>query len=351
LNAQQAKLYDLIVRRFLACFAKPARRAKTQVDAGIGGVGFGASGTRTIEKNWIEFYGRYADFDEAILPKFDAGERVKVDRHALERKMTKPPKRYTEASLVKKLEDDDLGTKATRSEIVETLFRRGYCSGKSIEVSALGLAVFEALQRHADEILSEQLTRQFEHEMDEIVEGKTTKEKVVCEGREALVKILTKFKKGENAIGKALLGALRQTQKDESVLGPCPLCAKEGREGQLQLRRSKFGQFVGCGAYPDCKNTYPLPKDGLIKPTGKACPDCGLPVVLVIRKGRKPFEMCILPGCKSKAGWGSNGYKSNGAGAADNAADNGAGANKPSKTASTTPTKNKNKVSVFPKPK
>ena len=306
LNAQQAKLYDLIVRRFLACFAPAAKRARMSVKADIGTVGFSASGTRTVEKNWIEIYGKYADFDEVTLPKFDNGERVKVDKHAMEKKMTKPPKRYTEASLVKKLEDDDLGTKATRSEIIETLFRRGYCSGKSIEVSALGLSVYEALTKHVDDILSEQLTRQFEKEMEEIQEGKTTKDKVVAEGKEMLIKILNKFRTAEEAIGKELLGALRQTQRDESILGPCPLCAKEGRTGQLQIRRSQYGQFVGCGAYPNCRNIYPLPKDGLIKPMGKTCPECGTPIIKVIRKGKKPFEMCVDPKCKTKASWASN---------------------------------------------
>ncbi|MFA5247359.1 MAG: DNA topoisomerase I, partial [Candidatus Micrarchaeia archaeon] len=147
LNPMQAKLYDLIVRRFLSCFADPAKRARMNVAAKIGEVGFSAGGSRTVERGWFEFYEKYVDLEEEVLPKFDVGERVPVDKHELEKKMTKPPKRYTEASLVKKLEDEDLGTKATRSEIVETLFRRGYVSGKSIEVSALGLSVYETLTK------------------------------------------------------------------------------------------------------------------------------------------------------------------------------------------------------------
>lgn len=308
LGPQQAKLYDLIVRRFLACFGEPAKRARMSVKAKIGEVDFSASGSRTIEKNWMEFYEKFVDLEEVTLPKFDSGERVKVDKHDLEKKMTKPPKRYTEASLVKKLEDDDLGTKATRSEIIETLFRRGYCSGKSIEVSALGLSVYETLTKNVDEILSEQLTRQFEKEMDDIQSGKETKERVVAEGREMLTKILAKFREKEAAIGGELLGALRQTQRDESLLGPCPVCAKEGRNGQLQIRRSKYGQFVGCGAYPNCRNLYPLPKDGLIKPAGKICPECNTPIITVIRKGKKPYSMCVDPKCKTKESWGKSNY-------------------------------------------
>jgi DNA topoisomerase-1 len=284
------------------------------VGAKIGEAGFSAGGSRTIERGWFEFYGKYVDLEEEVLPKFSQGERVPVDRHRLERKMTKPPKRYTEASLVKKLEDEDLGTKATRSEIVETLFRRGYVTGKSIEVTALGLSVYEALSHHVDEILSEQLTRDFEKEMEDIQSGKATKEKVIGEGRVALTKILEKFRSKEESIGKELVEALRQTQKEESTLGPCAVCAKEGRSGQLQIRKSRFGLFVGCGAYPLCNNTYPLPKNALIKNAQKTCPECGTPVVDVIRKAKRPFSMCIDPSCKTKESWGNkgNGYNGNG---------------------------------------
>lgn len=306
LNPHQAKLYDIIVRRFLSCFADPAKRARMNVGAKIGEVGFSAGGSRTVEKGWFEFYGKYVDLEEEVLPKFEVGERVPVDRHELEKKMTKPPKRYTEASLVKKLEDEDLGTKATRSEIIETLFRRGYVSGKSIEVSALGLSVYETLSKHVDEILSEQLTRDFEKEMEDIQSGKITKEKVIAEGKVALEKILEKFRSKEESIGKELVDALKQTQKEESVLGPCNVCAKEGRTGQLQIRKSRFGLFVGCGAYPACRNLYPLPKMALIKNMQKICPECGTPIVTVIRKGKRPFSMCIDTKCKTKESWGKN---------------------------------------------
>ena len=311
LNPYQAKLYDLIVRRFLSCFADPAKRARMNVGAKIGDVAFGAGGSRTVEKGWFEFYGKYVDLEEEVLPKFEVGERVPVDKHELEKKMTKPPKRYTEASLVKKLEDEDLGTKATRSEIVETLFRRGYVSGKSIEVSALGLSVYETLTKHVDEILSEQLTRDFEKEMEDIQSGKITKEKVISEGKTALEKILQKFQAKEESIGKELVDALKQTQKEESVLGPCAVCAKEGRTGQLQIRKSRFGLFVGCGAYPACRNIYPLPKMALIKNAEKICPECGTPIVTVIRKGKRPFNMCLDTKCKTKESWGKKTYTVN----------------------------------------
>jgi len=311
LNPYQAKLYDLIVRRFLSCFAEPAKRARMNVAAKIGDVAFAAGGSRTVEKGWFEFYGKYVDLEEEVLPKFEVGERVPVDKHELEKKMTKPPKRYTEASLVKKLEDEDLGTKATRSEIVETLFRRGYVSGKSIEVSALGLSVYETLTKHVDEILSEQLTRDFEKEMEDIQSGKITKEKVISEGKTALEKILEKFRTKEESIGKELVDALKQTQKEESVLGPCAVCAKEGRTGQLQIRKSRFGLFVGCGAYPACRNIYPLPKMALIKNAEKICPECGTPIVTVIRKGKRPFNMCIDTKCKTKESWAKKTYTVN----------------------------------------
>jgi DNA topoisomerase-1 len=215
--------------------------------------------------------------------------------------MTKPPNRYTAASIVSELEKRHLGTKATRSTIVDTLFKRDYLSGTSIQVTDLGLRVCDVLKKYASEILDENLTRRIEDEMEEIQEGKLNKEEVIREGREILVQILDKLKKNERKIGEDILDALQSTLEKENTIGPCDKCSKNLR----MIRMGGGKQFIGCHGYPECRNTYPLPTGALVKTVDKKCPACNKPVVRIIRKGKRMFEMCIDPNCPSKAEWRS----------------------------------------------
>ena len=300
LDSYEQKLYDLIVKRFLGTLAPEAHRERQRVDVRLGKEPYAATGARTLEPGWMEYF-PYAKFKEVELPPFTEGEKVKATKISLEEKETKPPKRFSAASIVQELERRNLGTKATRSEIIETLFRRGYADDKkAIKATPLGLAVVDALEHDAPEILSEELTRNFEEEMEQIQAGKKEPAEVEQEGRELLTKIAKKMKEKEAEIGKHLIGGLLETEQKSNFLGPCPTCKK----GNLVIKRSRFGLFVACDAYPACKQTYPLPKQAVIKPTGKVCEFCTLPIVTVLRRGRRPFNMCITAGCKSKEGWG-----------------------------------------------
>jgi DNA topoisomerase I len=300
-DAQEKNLYDLIVRRFLAAFAPAAARERVRVEVDAGGEPYAVSGSRLTEKGWTEFYGKYYTSEDVELPKFDVGEKVGVEDKLKARKETKPPKRYTQASLVSELESRHLGTKSTRASIIDTLMKRGYASGTaSIEVSDFGLKVCEVLQKYAPEILDENLTRKIEDEMEGIQEGKTEKEKVIAEGREILTGILDKWKRNEAKIGADLAEALKVTLAAESIIGVCDKCGKN-----LRIIRMGGGrQFIGCTGYPACRNAYPLPGGAFVKPLNKPCPTCGKPTVFVKRSGGRPFTMCIDPKCPSKADWG-----------------------------------------------
>ncbi len=301
---RELKLYDLIARRFLACFAAPAKRESQRVTLRLGSEAFAASGAHTVEPGWMTFF-PYAKLDEVTLPQFRDSEHVRAEKIDLVEKMTQPPKRFSPATVIKKMEDLGIGTKATRSEVLETLYARGYIEDKkSIRVTPLGATVTDVLAHHAPEILSEQLTKKFEEEMEEIAAGRKPPTEVVGEGRELLAGVLAKFKREENEAGKELLTALRSTQQQARTLGVCKVCAQEGRAGQLVIRKSQYGYFVGCDQYPACRNLYPLPKEASIQSLNKICPQCGTPQVKVLRKGKRPFMMCLDPTCPTKAGWG-----------------------------------------------
>jgi DNA topoisomerase-1 len=304
-SLESLKLYDLIVKRFLATFAPSAQREKLKITLACGKQDYAAEGVHTLSKGWFDFYSPYLRLEEKTLPEFKQGEKVSVEKFWKEQKETQPPQRFTTASVIRKLEEHDLGTKATRSAIIDTLFDRNYAmGGKNIQVTPLGMAVYASLQAHVPEIVLENLTRDFEKQIVEIENKKRSKEDVVAKGRKELEKIAFEFKRDEKEIGKELLEAVNATQRQESVLGKCNLCAND-----LVLRRSKYGLFVGCSGYPNCKNIFPLPKNALIKAEGKACEKCGTPIVKVIRKGKRPFLMCLKTDCETKKDWGKTGAK------------------------------------------
>jgi DNA topoisomerase-1 len=296
---KEMRLYDLIAKRFLACFSKPAKRETLKVSLSSGTEHYAASGSRTVEMGWFESYAPYVKMDETTLPAFREGEEVAVAGFRIEEKKTQPPRRYTQASIISELEKMNLGTKATRAAVIETLFKRGYLEGESIKATPFGLAVYDLLAKVAPEIMDEELTKTIEEEMEKIADGENEK-KAIEDGKRVLDSILKKFEGKEKDIGFGLLSGLRSKDFADSLLGKCVKCG-----GDLRAIRSRANkQFVGCSGYPECKSTYPLPQEAKIMPLGKACEKCGTPVIRVIRKARKPFEMCVDPNCETKKGWG-----------------------------------------------
>ncbi len=300
LNARQRKVYDLIVKRFLAVFAEDALRESINVSLNLNGNRFKVTGKRTVEPGWTKFYSPYARFKEQMLPELRVGQVIDVLKIDLLKKETQPPGRYTQGSILKEMERRGLGTRATRAEILQTLYDRNYISGKSIRVTKLGETVVRVLKEACPMMLSEKLTRRFEREMKMVYEGRKKREDVVKEAKEFLRDVLEGFKKNEGRIGRKLLEGLLGAREDNRRLGTCPKCG-----GELRIIRSKRTGllFVGCSNYPKCTNSYPLPHNAKIIKTGKVCEKCGTMIIRVIKKGKRPFNMCLDPNCETKRGW------------------------------------------------
>ena len=132
--------------------------------------------------------------------------------------------------------------------------------------------------------------------MEKIRELKQKKEEILDEAKEAITKIIADFKKHEKEIGEELSKANRETQDEMAFLGICPVC----KEGDLMMRRGKFGNFAACNKYPNCKTIFSLPKNAFIKPAKKNCEVCSFPMVLAIKRAKQPMEFCINPKCPSK---------------------------------------------------
>jgi len=302
LNARQKKLYDLIVRRFMAVFAEAALRESMKVTLDVAGHKFIAVGKRTIEPGWTMFYGKYLAYEEQLLPELSVGQKLKVLKLEMLEKQTQPPARYSQGSIIKEMEKRGLGTRATRAEILQTLYDRGYIIGKSIQVTKLGETVTKVLKEFCPRVLSEELTRRFEKEMDAVYAGKKKRETVVKEAQKFLIDVLEEFKKNEKKIGKKLLKGLVEARKEARTLGKCPNC-KTGELRIIYSRKTKK-RFAGCSNYPKCRTGFPLPQFGVIVPLHRECDKCGLPMIQVNRKGARPFRMCINHKCESKKEWG-----------------------------------------------
>lgn len=297
LTQEEEKLYDLIVRRFLAAFADYASIEKTSVVLDVKGEKYGAQGSRVTKSGWLSFYSYYKPA-ESSMPKFELGSSENVEKSQTKKDTTKPPDRFSKASIIALLEKKNLGTKATRAAIVDTLFNRGYIQNRRIEATAYGMSVYEALKSYCEPILDEAMTRRLDEDMDDIVHGKTTKVAVIKEGRDMITSIIATFTRNQKEISESLQKGLELT-KESNVLGKC---LKDG--GNLVVKYSRAGkQFAACANWPNCNNTYPLPQGAKIVPTGKVCELCKTPIVKVFRKG-KVFEMDLDPNCETKKNWG-----------------------------------------------
>ncbi|MEM5828276.1 MAG: DNA topoisomerase I [Candidatus Aenigmatarchaeota archaeon] len=214
LSKHEFLLYDLIVRRFLVCLHKPAVRKKVRIIAKIDNYLFQNTFHFTVKENWIKIYRRFLSLEENVLPKLFPFEDVRIRSVNLLKEKTKPPARYTRASLIKELESRNLGTKATRAEIVKTLYDRGYIEGDKIKITNLGKTIVETFLTFCPEILSEELTRDFERKMDEIIEGKKSLNEILEEAKNVLTNILNKIKGHEIEIGNRIYDSLQETSNN-----------------------------------------------------------------------------------------------------------------------------------------
>jgi DNA topoisomerase I len=295
LGDRERKIYDLIVKRFMATFAQPALRETMKVTLDVNSEKFITKGTRTIEENWHIFYKPYLKMEEVTLPDMKEGGKVEIKKIEKLDKETQPPNRYNQSSIIKELEKRNLGTKATRADILQRLFERGYINGVKIEVTELGMKTVELLEKHAKTIVEEELTASFEEDMEHIREGTLTTEKVLDKAKKLLTVLLKDFKKKEKEIGQDIIQSLRDTIDAQNYMGTCPIC----KEGRLMVRRGKFGRFVGCDNYPECKTIFKVPKAGPLKFSGSMCEVCNHPIIEA-GKGKQRRKSCINPECTTK---------------------------------------------------
>ena len=287
LTGNRKKIYELIVRRFLATLTKDAVSETIKVSLDISGEEFQAKGYHLIDPQWKNIY-FYNKTKETIIPELREEEKVEVTGINLLEDQTKPPRRYTQGSLIAKMEELSLGTKSTRHEIIHKLYQRRYITLTPLAPTPIGIAVIEAMKDC--DCVKPKMTAELERDMSLIAEGKKTLEETVEESKEMLRKVMEELEKRKKEIRENIWEADRR----QRIIGRCPNCG-----GDLIIRTSKNGKrFIGCTGYPDCTVTYPLPQKGTIVKTGKTCSYSGAPIIRVRMKGRKVWETCLDLNCK-----------------------------------------------------
>lgn len=292
LSAEEWKLYNLVARRFMATLSDPAVIEATKLVVEVGVQRFVARGDAVVEPGFRAIY-PYGSKKDELLPAVERGEQVAFKGAESEAKQTQPPKRYTQGALIQEMEKRGLGTKATRHEIIQTLYDRGYVTGDPVEPTALGRAVVRALDAFAPRITTPDMTAELEQEMDAIANGSGAKDEVVAHSRRMLDGALKDLLEHAGEVGEML----KEASLADARIGACPKCGKD-----LVVRSSAKtkGQFAGCMGYPECDATFPLPA-GRIEPVEDACETCGAPKIRVIQARRKPEVRCIDPECASNA--------------------------------------------------
>lgn len=252
------------------------------------------------------------------LPELYNGDILRNVSVMTAEKLTEPPHRFNQASLLEKMEKEKIGTKATRSYIINTLFRRNYIRKTSaisnwerntasiqgtIEATYIGFEIIDLMRKYVPKIVSTTLTRSMEEQLEEIESGKANSDFVLKHATAKLKEAITILKQREIEVGNRITEALDVTKNRQvTVIGTCPICSS----GDLKIMRSKRTKkrFVGCSNYATkkCKATAPLPQTPSIKTTGKVCPSCQWPILeaVFMRQEKYCLKFCVNAQCPTK---------------------------------------------------
>ncbi len=286
------RLYELVVRRFMATLADDAVMESNRVDIALSDEPFVARGSRVVHAGWFEYY-PYTRQKDLELPLLEKDGLVRLVDKQLEGKETQPPARFGQGTLIELMEKHNLGTKATRHAIIQNLYDRGYVRSNPVEPTEMGIKMAEAIQDFAPRIASPEMTAELEKDMDLISVRDMTKEEVVTVSRNLLREAYGSLEQHKEQMAAKIYEGITE----DRVLGECPKCAK----ARLRVIRSKTTKkrFVGCQGYPACDQTYPLPQKGEVIATDDICPQCGSPKVKILG-GRRPWVLCLDPYCSTK---------------------------------------------------
>lgn len=283
LSNDQFKLYKLIWERFTASQMSGAIYETTTMLADADGHLFKSTGSRVKFKGFTAVYTEGADVakeKDKALPQMSVGQELKLKDINAKQHFTQPPARFTEASLVHELEEDGIGRPSTYAPTISTILARGYIvrSKKQLVPTELGMVTTDIMKSNFKDIVDIDFTAKMETELDEVEEGRLSWVKLMEDFYPPFEKNLEEAKKRIEKI----------TIKDEVSDIPCEKCGR-----MMVYKLSKFGKFLACPGYPECKNTKTIRYE-----TGAKCPKCGGEILIRRSKKGKEYYACeFMPKC------------------------------------------------------
>ena len=286
LTAEQYKLYKLIWERFIASLMEVCVQNTVNADITAGDYLFKASGYSVKFDGFTVLYEEGKDEDSAeggALPEMKTGDKLKLKELTPNQHFTQPPARYTEPTLIKALDENGIGRPSTYAPILSNILGRDYIERekKSLKPTNLGMVVSDLMVEYFDEIVDVKFTAGLEKQLDEIGAGKRGWVDTIKDFYKDFDKL---YKKAEDSLeGK------RVKVPDEETDVICDKCGRK-----MVVKSGRFGKFLACPGYPECKNTKPMPEDEVKQP----CPKCGGKLVKkTSKKGKKFYGCSNYPDC------------------------------------------------------
>lgn len=278
LTKDQFKLYQLIYNRFLASQMSAAIYDTMSVDIEAGEYNFKASGQKLKFKGFMTLYVETKDNEEeekdTQLPELIEKEELKTEKIDTKQSFTEPPPRYTEASLVKSLEEKDIGRPSTYSPIITTILERRYIEKdrKQLVPTELGKIVNSLLMENFGDVINVDFTANIENQFDNVAEGKEEWKQIIREFYPPFEKTIKKVEK-----------ELEHVKLEDEVSDvPCDKCGR-----MMVYKYGRYGKFLACPGYPECKNAKPI-----VEMIEEKCPKCGGNVIVKKSKRGRRFYVC-----------------------------------------------------------
>ncbi|MCQ2454850.1 MAG: type I DNA topoisomerase [Clostridia bacterium] len=286
LTTDQYKLYKLIWERFIASLMAACVQDTVSADITANNYLFKASGYTVRFDGFTALYIEGTD-DETTeggaLPQISKGDTLKLKKLVPNQHFTQPPARFTEPTLIKALDENGIGRPSTYAPIISNILQRTYIERekKSLKPTSLGVVVSDLIGEHFKSIVDVKFTAGFEKKLDKIAVGEADWIKII---NEFYSDFETQYKKAE----KSLDGKHVKIPDEETDI----VCDKCGRK--MVIKNGRFGKFLACPGYPECKNTKPVPQDDIKQP----CPKCGSKLIKrVSKKGNKFYGCSNYPNC------------------------------------------------------
>jgi DNA topoisomerase-1 len=312
LDGVHRRVYELIARRFLATFSPPMITESARADIEAGSETYFVRGSIVVDPGYAAIY-TYARSADNELPALEEGQKLELDGAPwMVDKETQPPSRISQGKLLELMEELGLGTKATRPDIIQKLYDRGYVYNNPPEPSETGIAMYKAFSEHVLRMATPEMTAELERDMDEIAAGKIKRDEVLQISREMLHGTYDDLFAKREDLAKVIWAGM----DEDKFIGPCKVCEQAGRKhedgspNRLRIIEMKGGKrFVGCEGYnrdnpddPDsCTFSRPLPGRGYeLWRLEERCSICDETPRLKVKSFRgRPWNLCLNDDCPS----------------------------------------------------